>query len=532
MNELPPIAPSEISETEWKQTPLRVRQLVQSLSERLERVESSLVVMGQNYERLSLENQQLRAENQQLRSENQQLKEQLHQNSQNSSQPPSQDPPRKTKPKPKDKSKRQRGGQPGHSGHQRKLYPPEQCHSIEEHYPGHCCDCGKRLQGIDPQPQRIQIVELPPLEPIVSEHRFHNLECRSCGSWTRAFEPEIVNGKGYGERLSALVGLLSGEYRQSHPMVVRLLAEVFGIEISVGSVNQLRAEISQAIAVPVAQAQAYVQAAPAVGSDETSFRQGNGDGQNPTLKQGWLWVLVTPWVCYFAVALSRAQAVAIEMLGANFAGNVTTDRYGGYNWLELTQRQVCWAHLKRDFTKISERSGVSKEIGEALLEEQRLLFECWHRVRDGTWSRAQLIEAVAPIRQRVQAVLSEAAELDIGAQEKTPLAKTVRTCRQVLKVEPALWLFVTTEGVEPTNNAAERALRPAVLWRKSSFGAQSATGSLFVARLLTVVTTLRLQQRNVLDYLTQACRAKRQGQSPPSLLPNGLDSPHADAAAA
>jgi transposase len=532
MNELPPIDPSEMSETEWNQTPLRVRQFVQSLMERLERVETALAGMQQDYERLSLENQQLRRENQQLRRENQQLKEHRHQNSQNSSQPPSQDPPGTIKPKPQDKRKRQRGGQPGHPGHGRKLYPPEHCQSIEDHYPQTCWDCGKRLQGVDPQPQRIQIVELPPLAPIVTEHRFHNLECSHCGSWTRAFESDIVNGKGYGERLSALVGLLSGEYRQSHPMVVRLLAEVFGIEISVGSINQLRGEISEAIAVPVAQAQAYVQAAPTVGSDETSFRQGNGDGHNPTLKQGWLWVLVTPWVCYFAVALSRAQAVAIELLGATFGGNLITDRYGGYNWLELSQRQVCWAHLKRDFTKISERSGVSKEIGEALLEEQRLLFACWHRVRDGTWSRAQLSEAVAPIRHRVQAVLSEAAELAIGAQEKTPLAKTVRTCRQLLKVEPALWLFVTTEGVEPTNNAAERALRPAVLWRKSSFGAQSATGSLFVSRMLTVVTTLRLQQRNVLDYLTHACRAKRQGQSPPSLLPTGLDFPNADAVAA
>jgi hypothetical protein len=346
-------------------------------------------------------------------------------------------------------------------------------------------------------------VELPPLEPVVSEHRFHALECDCCGTWTRAFEPKIVNGKGYGARLSALVGLLSGEYRQSHPMVVRLLSEVFGIEISVGSINQLRCEISDAIATPVAAAKTYVQAAPTVGSDETSFKQGNGDGQNPSGKQGWLWVLVTPWVCYFAVALSRAQSVAIELLGATFSGNLITDRYGGYNWLDVSQRQVCWAHLKRDFTKISERPGVSAEIGEALLKSQRQLFEFWHRVRDGTLSRAEFIVVVAPIRHRVQAVLSEAAALEIGAQEKTPL-----------------WLFVTTVGVEPTNNAAERALRPAVLWRKSSYGAQSEAGSLFVCRMLTVVTTLRLQQRNVLEYLTQACQAKRQGKSPPSLLPS------------
>jgi transposase len=506
MNEPPILDTEQLSESEWEQTPLRVKQLVEGLMERLSRVEAAL--------------EQLQLDNQRLRSENQQLREQLNQTSQNSSQPPSQDPPGTLKSKTKTKSKRQRGGQPGHPGHQRKLYPPEQCQSIEDHYPQHCYECGNRLRGVDLQPQRVQIVELPPLEPVVREHRFHQLECDCCGAWTRAFEPVIVNGKGYGARLSALVGLLSGEYRQSHPMVVRLLSEVFGIEISVGSVNQLRCEISEAIATPVESAKTYVQAAATVGSDETSFSQGNGDGQNPKGKQGWLWVLVTPWVCYFAVALSRAQAVAIELLGAEFSGNLITDRYGGYNWLKVSQRQVCWAHLKRDFTKISERSGVSAEIGETLLAAQRQLFEFWHRVRDGTLSRAEFIAVVAPIRQRVQAVLSEAAALDIGAKEKTPLAKTVRTCRKLLKVEPALWLFVTTVGVEPTNNAAERALRPAVLWRKSSYGSQSQAGSLFVCRMLTVVTTLRLQQRNVLEYLTQACQAKRQGKSPPWLLPS------------
>jgi transposase len=520
MNKAPIIDPGQISESEWEQTPLRVKHLVQGLMERLSRVEAALEQLQQNYEQLHLENQQLRTENQQLRSENEQLREQVNQTSQNSSQPPSQDPPGKVTPKPQEKSNRHRGGQPGHQGHQRKLYPPAQCQFIQDHFPGHCCECGQRLRGVDLQPQRVQIVELPPLEPVVSEHRFHALECECCGSWTRAFEPEIVNGKGYGERLSALVGLLSGEYRQSHPMVMRLLSEVFGIEISVGSINQLRCEVSEAIATPVESAKAYVQAAPTVGSDETSFRQGNGDGQNPKGNQGWLWVLVTPWVCYFTVALSRAQSVAIELLGATFSGNLITDRYGGYNWLEVSQRQVCWAHLKRDFTKISERPGVSAEIGEALLASQRQLFEFWHRVRDGTLSRAEFIAVAAPIRQRVQSVLSETAALEIGAKEKTPLAKTVRTCRKLLKIEPALWLFVTTVGVEPTNNAAERALRPAVLWRKSSYGAQSEAGSLFVCRMLTVVTTLRLQQRNVLEYLTQACQAKRQGKSPPSLLPS------------
>lgn len=174
---------------------------------------------------------------------------------------------------------------------------------------------------------------------------------------------------------------------------------------------------------------------------------------------------------------------------------------------------------------MAERCGVSTELGNALLEQEQLLFEHWYRVRDGTLSRTQFITIVAPIRQQVQALLRQAAEYDISEQEKTPLAKTVRTCRQLLNLEPALWTFVTAEGIEPTNNAAERTLRPAVLWRKNSFDSQSLAGSMFVARMLTVVTSLRAQNRPVLDYLIHTCRAARQGKPAPSLLPADSSTP-------
>lgn len=502
-----------ISDADWERTPSSIKCLVKGLLERIGCLEEQI-------EELRRDNQRIIAENEQLRIENQHLREQLSRNSRNSSQPPSQDAPRHFKTKPKEKSGRARGGQAGHAGHSRKLYPPEQCQRIEEYYPATCWRCGSALSGEDPTPQRCQIVELPPLAPIVTEHRFHALGCACCGERTRAFEAEIVNGSGYGERLAALVGLLSGEYRQSHGMVERLLKEVFAVEISVGSINCLRQEMSEAVAEPVIEAQVYVQNQPTVGSDETSFRQGNADGQNPTGKRAWLWVVVTPLVCYFQVWLSRSQAVAKAMVGEAFRGNVISDRYGAYTWLAVNQRQVCWAHLKRDFTQMAERPGVSGELGKALLEQEKHLFECWYQVRDGTLTRIDFMAAVAPIQMQVHSLLKEGADYDISDHEKTPLAKTVRTCRQLLKLEPALWLFVHTEGVEPTNNDSERALRPAVLWRHSSLGAQSAAGSLFVGRMLTVATTLRLQGRNVLDYLTEACRAKRQGKPVPSLLPN------------
>jgi transposase len=482
---------SEISAEDWANTPESVKQLVQRLLERIEALEA-----GQ-----------------------QALQEQIQRNSKNSSQPPSQDPPKGFKATPKKKSGKRRGGQPGHGGHSQELYPPEQCTRIENHYPEVCCECGHHLSGEDANPQRCQIVDLPPLQPIVLEHRFHALECAHCGVSTRAYDHEIVDGCRYGERLCALVALLSGEYRQSHRMVVRLLSELFEIPISVGSVGRLRQQMSEAIEQPVEAIHRYVQQQPVVGVDETSLPQGNADGNNSKGRRGWLWVVVTPLVCYFQVALSRSQATAQSILGADFGGIVNSDRYSAYNWLNLQWRQLCWAHLKRDFTKIAERGGVSQALGEQLLQEQEKLFELWHRVRDGTLARPQWIEAVAPIRQRVKELLEEGAAYPIGAKEKTPLAKTVRTCQQLLKVEPALWLFVTTVGVEPTNNAAEQAIRPAVLWRRCSYGSQSEAGSLFVGRMMTVVATLRRQNRHVLDYLADACYAKRRGLPAPSLLP-------------
>ncbi len=169
-------------------------------------------------------------------------------------------------------------------------------------------------------------------------------------------------------------------------------------------------------------------------------------------------------------------------------------------------------------------TGVSAQLGTALVKQQEKLFELWHRVTDGTLSRCDFAQFVLEIRSSIKATLLEADNYFIGTQEKTPLAKTVRTCGQLLKVESAMWLFVTTQAVEPTNNAAERAIRPAVIWRRTSFGSQTQAGSNFVARMLTVVTTLKSQQRNVLEFITQAVVATRQGKTVPSLLPEGATS--------
>lgn len=495
MSETIEIAGVEIPRADWDATPASVKALVVVLSERLSHIE-----------------------------------EQLNQNSQNSSRPPSSDTfgqgkgseekadSDSTADEPPKKQRKQGGS--GSSEKKVKLYPVEACADVVPHVPETCRHCGEVLSGVDQHPRRHQVVDIPPLTAYVVEHQLHELECECCGGRTRAELPANVPSNGYGDRLVGLIGLLSSaEHRQSHSMVCSLMKVLFAIELSRSGVNRMREQVNESLAKPVAEAHQYVQQQESLFSDETSFTQRNRDGGNPEGRKGWLWVLVTPLVSVFYVVLSRSQATAKAMIGEAFQGIVHSDRYSAYNWIDLWQRQVCWAHLKRDLTAMAQRSGASKQIGEALLRRQKRLFYWWRRVRDGTLSRAQFIQAVEKLRAGFKAELEEAAALPIGKREKSPMAKTVRTIREILKVEAALWTFVYVPGIEPTNNTAERGLRPVVIWRRTSLGSQSTAGSQFVGRILTVTRSLNAQDRNALEYLTEACRAKRLGLPAPSLLP-------------
>ena len=492
------IAGIQIAQSDWKATPESVKAVVTVLNERLGYIE-----------------------------------EQLKQNCQNSSRPPSSDrlsnSGKSNDKKKKKKLKSKANPKPTNSSSEKKkirkrLYPLEACKEVHIHRPENCQHCGEKLSGTDEQPYRHQIIEIPALSAYVIEHQLHQLECDCCGQKTRSILPSKFPSTGYGDRLAAIVAWLSGEHRQSHRMVKSLLMNLFGIEISRGSINRLRQQMSEAIAEAVEEAQDYVQGQQMLHGDETGFSQGNGDGLNPQRRKGWLWVLATPLVKVFEISLSRGQDIAKALVGEKFKGIFISDRYSAYNWLKVEQRQLCWAHIKRDLTAISQRPGISQEIGEALLRREGRLFRWWHRLRNGRLSREQFQEAVKSLREGFKTELEKAAALPIGKKEKSLLGKTVRTARQLLQLEAALWTFVEVEGVEPTNNVAEQALRSAVIWRRTSFGSQSKKGSEFVARILTVVSSLKAQQRNPLDYLTKACYAKRLGLMPPTLLPvTGMD---------
>ncbi|MCA1602318.1 MAG: IS66 family transposase [Acidobacteria bacterium] len=489
---------TQIPPQDWALTPPSVQQALLQVLDRVAAVEEELS---------------------RLRIENERLREQTKRSSHNSSQPPSSDTPQAPPRHKRQASGKKRGAQPGHQGHQRKFYPPEECRSVSDHRPPACRTCGTALAGSDPTPVRHQVVELPEAPPLVDEHRLHQLTCPDCGEATRASLPVGVPASGYGPRLAAAVGLLGGKYRQSERQSQEMLADFFRVAVALGTVNHLRQEVSAALAAPVAEATAFAQAQEAANADETGWRQGNSDGNNPTQRKAWLWVMVTSWVTVFQVRLSRGQAAAREVLG-EFAGYLITDRWAGYSWWPLARRQVCWAHLIREFRKIMERGGESLVIGEGLLAQARKLFELWDRVRDGTVTREGFAAAVVGVRAEVQKWLVEGAAYKAARGDKSARARTARTCQELLKVEPALWLFVRVAGIEPTNNAAERALRPAVIWRRISLGTQSALGSQFVARMLTVTQTLRAQQRPVLEFLTAAVEAARQDMPAPSLLPD------------
>jgi hypothetical protein len=265
----------------------------------------------------------------------------------------------------------------------------------------------------------------------------------------------------------------------------------------------LEQAVSAALATPVVEAAQYVQRQPVRNADETSGPEKS--------KRRWLWISVTPVVTLFRLLKTRGAAGAKELLGEVVGGIIGTARYAGYHWLDPRQRQLCWAHLKREVIAWSERTGDTARIGVALLAAENQLFTSWYRVRDGTLTWADFQVAMLPLMARVRTLLEEGA---VGAD-----AKVQGTCRNLLKREAALWTFVWEPGIAPTNNSAERPLRRAVLWRRRSFGTQSEAGSQFVERILTAVTTLRQQRRDVLDFLTMACTAAIHKAPAPSLLP-------------
>ena len=436
----------------------------------------------------------------------QDLQARLAANSSNSSRPPSSDGPGAAPPpKPAPPSARPRGAQPGHPKHERRLLPPERVTQTTTLLPAACRCCGQPLPGRDPSPQQHQVVEIPPLLAQAHDYWLHSLRCPECQVFTRAVLPAGVPAGCFGPRLQAMVAVCSGQYHLSKRMIREMMSDFFDADLCLGSVARIEQETSAALAAPVAAAAAFVQAQPVQHADETGWREAK--------QRAWLWVVVASRVAVFLLDRSRGAPVARRLLGEARPGILISDRWSAYHWIPVEQRQLCWSHLIRHFKGFADYGAQARCLGIDLLACAKRMFDQWHRVRDGTLPRADFQQLMEPLSGEILDRLRE------GSRGEVP--KVAGRCREILKLAGALFTFVRVAGVEPTNNVAERAIRPAVLWRKGSFGTDSEQGSRFVERILTGVTTLRLQQRNVLDYVTSACQARLRGQSAPSLLPPG-----------
>lgn len=449
---------------------------------------------------LEAENVQLRTQLELLQRQLAELKQRVAQDSSNSSKPPSSDAPWKNRPA-KKPSGRKRGGQPGHPGHHRELVPVEKVNQVVPCRPSKCSDCGTALRGTDPAPQRHQVTEIPPIKPHVTEYQLHALSCSRCGKRTRASLPTGVPSGAFGQRLVSFISLLSGSYLLSKRQIEQLLSECYSIDMSLGSTSNMEGNISEAVAEPVKELREHVKKQDVVNVDETGWKQ---QGKN-----GYLWVALSSVCSVFLVRDSRARSIALELLGAYFDGTVVSDRYAVYEY--FSDRQLCWAHLIRDFRSMASRGGLAGEVGERLLRCGEQMFHQWHRFGRDEIRLGTLCTYLSDIRVRLRSALEDGT--------RCPEPRVSGLCKKLLARERMLWRFVRSEDIEPTNNAAERALRRAVLWRRRSFGTQSERGSRFVERILTVVGTLRLQKRNVLEYLTSAYEALLHRRSAPSLLP-------------
>jgi transposase len=447
------------------------------------------------------QNEELRAEVDRIRGDNEELRARLNRNSSNSSNPPSSDSPAQRQARPgKPSSGKKRGGQPGHKGSRRQILaptkPPVDC------YPPSCRRCGKDLpRRPDPDPLRHQVVELPPISPEISEWRLHRSCCRHCGTLTCGTLPSGVPQGMCGPGLMALIGLLTGDYNMSRRRAVDLLSDVLGIEISLGALSQAEEAVSEAVAVPVEQAREHVADKPIKHADATGWRQA---GQARTL-----WTIATAAVTVFIIVPDATRA-GLRGLFARIKGVLVSDRGKQFTFWAMAQRQICWAHLIRRFAGFAECSGTTGQLGQSLLICARTVMHCWHRVRDGTMSRAHLRQVAASLAPIIERYLENGARLGIRGVSGS--------CADILEHRQALWTFVHAEGVEPTNNHAERELRGFVLWRKRSYGAQSDRGCRFAERIMTVTHTLRKQRRHVLSYLTHACQAALHRQPPPALV--------------
>jgi transposase len=446
------------------------------------------------------------------------LEEQARQDSRTSSKPPSMDPPktraqRRAEARAKAKElmrregeRRTAGGQPGHRGAGRELKPEDQVDEIVDHYPDECGACGRQFDEEQRRPGgrfgRHQVAELPPISVIWSEHRTHQLRCRDCQARTSARLPLEIGGSVFGPRLQAAVVTLTARHRLSRRGICELARDLFGVTLSTGAVDAICQRASQALAGPHLHLQDWVLDQSAVHVDETGWRT-SGEGRA-------LWTATTAAAAFFQIA-EHCNREQFDALIGSYPGIVVSDRWNGYSHLDPYQRQVCWSHLQRDFRRHADGLGEQKTFGEHGLKLTSCVFAAWRAYQHEHHDREQLQSETAPLQTELRQLL----------QDASPKSSRTRWHRRfannLLKTWPALWTFTIIDGVEPTNNPAERALRAPVIHRKLSLGTQSDHGERFAERALSAATTCRMQHRSLFTYLSELLAAHNRGDPFPAL---------------
>jgi transposase len=450
---------------------------------------------------LRAENAALRTENAALKAEVAEVKAKLNQNSSNSNKPPSSDGPTVVPPPRKPKGKK-RGGQPGHDPNRRVLLDPALCRAIYRYQPTRC-PCGSCRFGKLKRVARHQVTYLPQAVAPTDEHQSFKARCKGCGKVSVEPIPPEILASAFGPCVTAFIAQLAIEFRLPKRSIQKLLKSLYDIDISLGAISDQEQVVAAALEAPFSEAHQQLKKASRANADETGWPQNK--------KRAWLWVGVSELCTVFLIQSRRDGKAAQTLLGKGFEGALGTDRWVSYGTVEATLRQLCWAHLLRDFIGWTELGGEGKRLGRSLLRQCRKMFKWWALVKDGTLSRRAFKQRMKPVRERVSKLLQKA--------EVCSQSKVSGMAGEILDVEYGLFTFVDHEGIEPTNNEAERALRHAVIYRKVCLGTDSEKGSRFVERMLTAVATLRRQGREARTFVTKALIALRLGTSAPSLLP-------------
>jgi transposase len=420
---------------------------------------------------------------------------------QNSSVPPStQHPHSRPAAKPKTKSKKKRGGQAGHRQVVRELVPVERCAEVIALHPETCRRCGEGLAGDDPEPIRHQVWELPKIEPLIIEYQRNRRTCRGCGLTTCAALPCGVPTGQFGARLLAFTGLLMGHFRQSKRRAALFLSDLLNMPCCPAAMVKMQNRVSEALEQPYENLKAQLANESQLSMDETPTKQAN--------QKAWLWTAVASTFAVFAIFASRAATALPKLLGDQFCGIINCDRAKMY-W-QAKRLQWCWAHLKRDFQSlIDHHDHQVKRLGFDLKRPVEVMFLHWHKYKSGLIAWEMFRSEMQPVREEVNSLLLRG----VSSENK----RLVGMCRELYNHRDWLWTFVDIHGIEPTNNTAERALRPAVIYRKLSFGTQSEAGSRFIERMLTVSETCRLQKRSLFQWLTAAVDAHLNHKPAPNL---------------